>query len=1035
MDTVLRIRVFLSSPGDCAAERQAIETAIDRINRTESERSGIDLRLVKWESSVTPQLGLSPQAVIDKQTPQYDIYVGILSRRFGTPTDGYGSGTEKEFNDALERFGQTGSPWILFYFNEEERNTPVNSPADFERIQREHEELSKIWAFKEKVKPLGLYGAYKSVQGGDNSFLELVELHLRDVVHELLKSQDIKQSQPGRGPNARKHPHAVKTAKPAVFPEEYLSWVKEQCEELALLGLNLKQGQNVTLRSVYVPLRTGEKEVRTPARGSSSVSYREGRLTVQTSYYRESLHNAPQLLLDLLEKDSLYISGNPGSGKSTFCKWLAWLACHRKMPANQIMSPVAYTEVLPQPVKTKLPLLIRLRDFWPSLPKTRDKTDLSRLELELALANWLRTKGVQGLHWVDAEAHLRNGSALVVFDGVDEVPVIRELDRGRSRTYPRELLLSGLYEAISYWRRNGNLVVVTSRPYGLTDDNIRRLRLPHVVIQELDEDQQKLLIRKWFVILEATSEKGEATALQMMEHILERPELGELAANPMLLTAMCIIYSEGKRLPQDIFDLYARIIDNILHNRYPSHPRAISQVLSQLSVIAYGMHTGDGIGEQRESPQAVATYTEIDSLIKYLHRTALERPISAAKATQFRDELLSNTGLLLPKERDRAEFYHYTFQDFLAARQLLTTAATDDALFVEIAKHAEVPEWRNTLALVFAAHMNNYTTPERSIRLLGRMIECVGTSKHLGLGIVTASCLRILLGKGFGVKEQLKDVFRAYAVQVLQTGASLSERLLIADALGHVGDPRIADGCDASGFVRIPAGTYKRPKGMRGVHDLKSHLLIARYPITNGQYKEFLDSNGYEKGALWTQAGRAWLRASGRKAPLFWESSKWNGPNKPVVGVTLFEAEAYCNWAGCRLPTRIEWTIAVLGGSSSNFPWGNEWRDGICNSQELGLGSTTPVGLFPESRSEPFGLEDAAGNVWEWTCDALEADQDDLEDAEGYVYAIGHGCGSNLENGDMASYLAARQDSASPEIGFRPVRGERTTAKRGRPAR
>jgi hypothetical protein len=53
--------------------------------------------------------------VVDDQTPAYGIYLGIMSKRFGTPSGPYGSGTEKEFRDALERWGKTGAPWILFY--------------------------------------------------------------------------------------------------------------------------------------------------------------------------------------------------------------------------------------------------------------------------------------------------------------------------------------------------------------------------------------------------------------------------------------------------------------------------------------------------------------------------------------------------------------------------------------------------------------------------------------------------------------------------------------------------------------------------------------------------------------------------------------------------------------------------------------------------------------------------------------------------------------------------------------------------------
>ncbi len=86
-------------------------------------KPGVRLEVWKWETHVVPQIGPKPQGVVDNQTPaHYDIYLGIMKHRFGTPTERYGSGTEKEFNDALERWGKEGSPWVLFYFTKEKVN-------------------------------------------------------------------------------------------------------------------------------------------------------------------------------------------------------------------------------------------------------------------------------------------------------------------------------------------------------------------------------------------------------------------------------------------------------------------------------------------------------------------------------------------------------------------------------------------------------------------------------------------------------------------------------------------------------------------------------------------------------------------------------------------------------------------------------------------------------------------------------------------------------------------------------------------------
>lgn len=124
----------------------------------------------------------------------------------------------------------------------------------------------------------------------------------------------------------------------------------------------------------------------------------------------------------------------------------------------------------------------------------------------------------------------------------------------------------------------------------------------------------------------------------------------------------------------------------------------------------------------------------------------------------------------------------------------------------------------------------------------------------------------------------------------------------------------------------------------------------------------------------------------GREKPEFWDESAWNVDNHPVVGVSWYEAVAWCRWVThalsgsgdvtrdqeIRLPNEAEWEWAAYGPDNFLYPWGNDWRDDACNHEAAGLDQTSAVGLFPAGVSRwlaerPGNLcYDLSGNVWEW---------------------------------------------------------------------
>ena len=135
---------------------------------------------------------------------------------------------------------------------------------------------------------------------------------------------------------------------------------------------------------------------------------------------------------------------------------------------------------------------------------------------------------------------------------------------------------------------------------------------------------------------------------------------------------------------------------------------------------------------------------------------------------------------------------------------------------------------------------------------------------------------------------------------------------------------------------------------------------IGRYPVTVTEYRRFVESGGYADPRYWTAGGHG-----RRPAPDTWEE-QLQFPNRPVVGVSWYEALAYCRSAGGSLPSEAEWERAARGTEGGQFPWGNEWPGPKRCNYGNNIGHPTPVGVYPQGAT-PEGIHDLAGNVWEWT--------------------------------------------------------------------
>ncbi|HEX9878841.1 MAG TPA: selenoneine synthase SenA [Candidatus Binatia bacterium] len=212
---------------------------------------------------------------------------------------------------------------------------------------------------------------------------------------------------------------------------------------------------------------------------------------------------------------------------------------------------------------------------------------------------------------------------------------------------------------------------------------------------------------------------------------------------------------------------------------------------------------------------------------------------------------------------------------------------------------------------------------------------------------------------------------------------------------GFTDGPRLED-------VEIPGGVFPLGAGPdtpfvfdneKWAHPVEVlPFRIARVPVTNAQFAEFVEDRGYSRRELWDYEGWTWRSKAAAAHPVYWERSgngwlrrhfdRWVPleKNAPVVHVNWFEAEAYCRWAKRRLPTEAEWDVAASGeptadgkaitGRKRRYPWGDAPSTpdrANLDSRRLGCAD---VEAFLAGDSA-FGCRQMLGNVWEWTGSAF----------------------------------------------------------------
>lgn len=253
----------------------------------------------------------------------------------------------------------------------------------------------------------------------------------------------------------------------------------------------------------------------------------------------------------------------------------------------------------------------------------------------------------------------------------------------------------------------------------------------------------------------------------------------------------------------------------------------------------------------------------------------------------------------------------------------------------------------------------------------------------------------------------------------------------IALALSVLCTPALA--AERDDMVEIPAGVFRMgsddgPGDERPAHEVRlARFEIDRFPVANAEFARFLEAKG-------PGSRTRWYDRDDPDARIHRKDSQWRADagyeRHPVVEVTWAGAREYCAWRGKRLPTEAEWEKAARGTDARRYPWGGAAPDAAHARFDAGFGSTAAVDAFRQGAS-PYGVQDMAGNAWEWVASLYRpypyrAD-DGREDADAIGARGTRGGGHDSGAGEITTTQRGRTLSRNPlaghhNIGFRCAR-------------
>ncbi|MCP4267799.1 MAG: SUMF1/EgtB/PvdO family nonheme iron enzyme [Candidatus Brocadiaceae bacterium] len=756
---------------------------------------------------------------------------------------------------------------------------------------------------------------------------------------------------------------------------DYINYALNEHRHLPTQGFETNFRTPIEIEQVYIHMRGN-------IHGYEHGYNMEDRERMQERIERDRLESldikgAFQALEQCHIKD-MVVLGDPGSGKTTLLKYiLVILADEKGMDKLGIRN------------KT-IPFFAPLRDR-----KVSEGEDLVGFLIRVCKLERF------SINHNDLEELLKSGDAIVLLDGLDEVAdrekrieTCKWIDEERGR-FPR----------IRF--------VITSRFAGYMEKSRLEGGVMELSIQDFTTDEVQAFLTRWFESVEVAlhpgaeegewREKGREDAQKLIQDIINLEYLMKLAKNPLILQIIALVNRDRGRLPQRRVELYDECT-NVLLEKWDM-AKGLDVLLSArearaiLQPLALWLH---GVVDRRS-----AGLEEIKEVIK----GPLEE---LGKSDLNPEELLKNirdrSGIFMGYSESEYGFTHLSFQEYLSAEEIRNLGEIR-----KLSDNYSARWWREVILLCLA--LDNPSVIEEFMELIipseqfkrgdiGIVLDAIEDSIKKPSGTflrvakdeaqlieIRQKAIDVLSQTKTGkVIDELKKLVNQREQSIALTAYQALETL---NATADVKKPsvegreeKIKHKKDSSEMVLIPGGDFmygsreddkiadsnEKPQKVIGLPD----FYIDVYPVTNDQYCAFLNAVKPKSDEL-----ESWIYLKGKYKKEKCRVSKKEGVyiveegfgDHPVIYVYWQGADSYANWAGKRLPTEQEWEKAARGPDGRVYPWGEEFKNGLCNSDESGIGHTTPVDKYTKGKSR-HGCYDMSGNVWEWTSSLYKEDED-----------------------------------------------------------